>query len=302
LDITSAQLDWRFACEGLNYSPKAIAWNEQKGRRFAEWLADQGVHRLEEITVPLVHRFLASLPAELSDHTRKGYAQSIKAWMMWCAREDLIPERLPKRISMPKVTDKVIQTFTPEQVKRLLAACDHEPLPWMRSRDRAILSVLFDTGIRAGELVGLTLENVHFGGTESYIQVTGKGRKQRTVGLGAHSRTELHRWLYRHRNAAQGQSYVFLGARGDRLQVGGVWTLFRRLRDHAGEPHFKGVRVSPHTARHTWAVAFLTGGGDVYVLSRLMGHSSVAISEVYLKTWQNRMARRGTSVLDTWTR
>jgi site-specific recombinase XerD len=77
------------------------------------WAVTQDVREVEQITAPLVHRFLANLSQGLSDYTRRGYAQSVKAFLNWCAREDLIGDKIPRRITMPRVTEKVIQTFTP---------------------------------------------------------------------------------------------------------------------------------------------------------------------------------------------
>jgi site-specific recombinase XerD len=189
VDITAAQAEWRFACEARDYSPNALRWNDHKVRRFTRWCAEQGVTQIEDVTAGHVNRFIVSLPKDLTDHTRKGYAQSVKAFLNWCAREDLISEKIPKRVSMPRVTEKVIQTFTPGQIRRLLAACDQEPYGWMRARDWAIILVLLDTGLRASELCGLTLRDVHFG-QDSHLQVMGKGRRERQVGLGEQSRAE----------------------------------------------------------------------------------------------------------------
>ncbi len=302
MDIAAAHEEWRFACLSRNYSPKSIRWNDKRIRDFTAWCASQDVSDVESVTAALVHRFLANLPTHLSDHTRKGYAQGIKAFLNWCAREDLISEKLPKRISMPRVTAKVIQTFTPGQVKRLLSACEREVYPWMRARDRAILSGLLDTGLRASELCGLTLRDVHFSVQDSYLQVLGKGRRERQVGLGERSRAELHRFIFRHRSAPEAQQRVFTNQKGGTLEPSGLHQLIARLRDWAGPEHFPGIRVSPHTFRHTMAVAFLSNGGDVYVLSRLLGHSQITITEVYLRAFQAKMARRGPSVADQFLR
>jgi integrase/recombinase XerD len=301
MDTLRAHEEWRFACQSRNYSPRSVIWNEQRVGQFLNWCAGQGVGQIEDITAAHVHSYLATLPAHLSDYTRRGYAQAVKAFLNWCAREDLISEKIARRITMPRVTEKVIQTFTPDQVKRLLASCEREVYPWMRARDRAILAVLLDCGLRASELCGLTLGNVHFG-QDSYLQVLGKGRRERQVGLGNWSRTELHRYIYRHRSAPEAQQRVFTNQKGSTLEPSGLHQLIARLRDWAGVEHFPGVRVSPHTMRHTFALAFLAGGGDCYVLSRLLGHSQIGTTEVYLRAWQSKTARRGPSVADQFFR
>ena len=158
METVKAYEEWRFACQSRNYSPKSLAWNDKRIRDFTAWLASQGVAQIEEVRAAHVHHFLVSLPNHYADTTRRGYAQAVKAWLNYCANEDLIGEKIPKRISMPRITQKVIQTFTPDQVKRLMAACEREVYPWMRARDRAILTVLLDCGLRASELCNLKLK------------------------------------------------------------------------------------------------------------------------------------------------
>jgi site-specific recombinase XerD len=259
MDIIAAGQEWQFAGRARGHSHRSLDWNQRKLRRFSEWCATQDIRDVEAVTAALVNRFLVSLPPALTNQTRKGYAQSIKALLNYCAREDLVSEKIPHRISMPRVTAKVIETYTPDQVRRLLAACEREVYPAMRVRDRALVSVLLDTGLRAGELCGLTLGNVHFG-QDSYLQVMGKGRHERQVGLGDRSRAELHRYIYRHRNAPESQQRVWVNQKGRPLLVGGLDQLLYRLRDWAGPDHFEGIRVSSHIFRHTFAVAYLSRG------------------------------------------
>jgi site-specific recombinase XerD len=226
VDIIAAQAEWRYACEARDYSPNALRWNDHKVRRFTRWCVVQGVTQIEDVTASLVNRFIVALLRDLTDHTRKAYAQSVKAFLNWCAREDLIredliSERIPKRIATPRVTQKVIQTVTPEQIRRLLAACEREDYGWMRARDRAIIMVLLDTGLRASELCGLALKDVHFAADGSYLQVLGKGRKERQAVLGERSRAELHRFIYRHRSAPESQQRVFTNQKGG--NTGAEW-------------------------------------------------------------------------------
>jgi len=296
--LTAALDEWRFAQAA--HSPRSIAWNDQKVGAFIAWCTKQDIQSTDQVTASHVHRFLASLPADLSTYTRRGYAQSVKAFLNYCVREDLMSEKLPKRISMPKVTERVIEVFTPDQIKRLFAACEREVQPAMRARDRALLAVLLDTGLRADELCSLTLDRVHFDRDDTYLHVLGKGRRERQVGLGSKSRAELHRYIYRYRDAPSILRYVFVGHKGMRLGPNGLDQMLYRLRDWAGPERFAGVRVSAHTFRHTMAVSYLERGGDVYVLSRLLGHSNITTTELYLKAFRSKSARRGLSVFDSF--
>ena len=198
-------------------------------------------------------------------------------------------------MEMPRVDIKVIETFTPDQIKALLKACEKEYTDALRVRDVALISVLIDTGIRATELLTLTVDHVFLDKEDPYIKVYGKGRKEREVGLGKAARLALQRYINRYRPRTD-LPYVFLSRYAIQLTRSGLNTLVYRLGEWA---HIEGVRCSPHTFRHTFAVTYLMKGGDVYKLSRLMGHTSVAITEVYARSMKARDARSGgRSILD----
>lgn len=301
MELSQALNEYRY--EVLHLSPKTQAWYLQKLGVFLEWGAAQNKNTLEQLTSGDLRRFLAEARARnnpqtgapLSSYTLHGYMQVVKGFLTWCADEDLVSERLAKRIEMPHIDVKVIEIFTPEQIKRLFAACAEErTLPL--ARDRAILSVLLDTGIRASELCGLTLENAFLEPQEAFLRVFGKGRKQREIGLGKTARAALYRYITRNRKAPKEERHVFLTRIHQPIALHGLEDLFYRLRDAAS---ITGVRCSPHTARHTFAVNYLAAGGDVYKLSRLLGHTSVTVTEHYLRAYQARDARKdGLSVLD----
>src|SRR5260221_9729170 len=134
----------------------------------------------------------------------------IKAFLHWCVRQDLVSPGLLNKLEMPKVEQKVIEVFTPQQIAALFRACEEDELPWLVERNKAILAILLDTGIRASELTDLTLERVHIALDEAYLVVNGKGRKQREVGLGKKSRNLLHRFISRYRPNVPGDTHVFL--------------------------------------------------------------------------------------------
>lgn len=300
--LSDALTEYQYAI--LARSPQTQRWYIQKLQAFLAWCAGQGVQELEALSTGHIRKYLAILASTKSERTKNplstytvhGYAQVIKGWLSWCEAEGLTERSAADRVDMPDVEEKVIQTFTPTQVKALFAASNHAPTPQLSARDRAILAVLFDTGIRASELCGLTLDCVHLTPQEAYLKVLGKGRKEREVGLGQEARRDLARYLTRYRHAPPGDQHIFLSHYGEPLTRDALIRLFYRLRDTA---HIKGVRCSPHTARHTYAVRYLEAGGDIYKLSRLLGHTSVKTTEIYLKAYQAKEARKGgLSVLD----
>src|SRR5258708_31591099 len=134
---------------------------------------------------------------------------------------------------MPKIDQKVIEVFTVEQLKALFLVCEREYTPVLSARDKAILSVLLDTGIRASELCGLTLDCVHLTVEEGYLKVMGKGRKEREVGLGDKARAALHKYMVRLRPKTSGHNEVFLSRFNAPLTVNGLDQALYRLADWA---------------------------------------------------------------------
>lgn len=311
-----------------DFSPKSQTWYEQHLRLFFDWTAQhqcplhQPLKEIESLTPQHLREFLASLRTTpsarygrlVSTHTQHAYMRAIKAFVHWAIAEGWLTEKVLRNVEMPKVEQKVINVFTAEHIDQLFAACKDEGCPQLEARDKAIVAVLLDTGLRAAELCTLTLDRVTFNRDEAFLTVQGKGRKQRQVGLGKKSRLLLHRYLYAWRerlhptdeavnfgNATQpvwvrGKDTVFLAWGGTPLHPEGLDRMLYRLRDKAG---ITGVRVSAHTFRHWYALNYMRNGGDVYKLSRLLGHTSVAVTENYLRAFRAEDARRGSSVLDS---
>jgi site-specific recombinase XerD len=286
-------------------TPSSRRWYASKLDAFVTWCRENECSDTAQVNAHTVRRYLVSLrdtPSArygrlVSSHTAHGHARVIKTWLRWLSREGEIDGAILARIDMPKRDHKVIQTFSDDDVKRLFAACKDDN-HILTARDQAILAVLLDTGIRANELCTLTLQHTVMGLDDAYLLVDGKGRKQREVGLGVKSRQLLHRYIHRFRIARPGVTTTFTTRAGTPLHPEGLDRLLYRLRDRAG---ITGVRVSAHSFRHSYATRYLAqDGADVYKLSRLLGHTSVVVTEGYVRSFNKRDARRGHSVLDAF--
>ncbi|MWB99888.1 site-specific tyrosine recombinase XerD [Agromyces seonyuensis] len=172
------------------------------------------------------------------------------------------PSRLPKAIPI-------------EDVERLLAATDGEAPD--RIRDQALLELLYATGARVSEAVALNVDDLVEG---DVVRLFGKGGKQRVVPVGSYAQAAIERYLVRVRPvfSARGSSTpaLFLGARGARLSRQSAWLVISAAAERAGIPH-----LSPHTLRHSFATHLLSGGADVRVVQELLGHASVATTQIY---------------------
>jgi site-specific recombinase XerD len=300
--------DYLLTCRAANRSVHTIRWYKQKldaFRNFAQ--AELGLDAVEGLQVRHINRFtewLQQTPSMngrgvRSTYTVRGYVETIKNFLSWAEAEDLIDDRVLRRVQLPKVEKRIIKTLSREQFDRLMRAADMEPWRTLQLRDRAVLCVLLSTGIRASELCTLRVGDVHYGeGDESYVVVFGKGRKEREVGpLGLECQRHIRRYL---RGLDRSPEAALFTSRrtGGALTPSGLDQLLYRLRDFAGPEHFTGIRLSAHTFRHTFAVNYLKQGGDIKRLQLLLGHTSLTVTQGYLEDFQRRDARRGLSVLD----
>jgi integrase/recombinase XerD len=188
-------------------------------------------------------------------------------------RPPATPRRLPKAISIP-------------DVERLIAAAGSGPAAL---RDRALLELLYGTGARISEVVGLDVDDLQLSGESrsaqmpATVRLSGKGGKQRLVPVGSYARDAMEAYLIRSRPAlaaAAGRAApspaLFLNARGGRLTRQGAWGALRNAAGRAGI-----TEVSPHVLRHSFATHLLDGGADVRVVQELLGHASVTTTQIY---------------------
>jgi len=186
------------------------------------------------------------------------------------------PRRLPRAIGVA-------------EVERLIAAAGggEEPGDPRPLRDRALLELLYGTGARISEAVGLDVDDLGLadraGGPPATLRLSGKGGKQRVVPVGGYARAALDAYLVRGRPAlaaasrrARTSPAVFLNARGGRLTRQGAWGVLKAAAERASL-----TGISPHTLRHSFATHLLDGGADVRVVQELLGHASVTTTQVY---------------------
>lgn len=275
-------------------SKAGLKLKEHRLAYFTKWCESQGVMMLESVMPTHVKAYIIHVQSltskrlngeerPFSPWTVRGHAKIVKAFFSWCKREGLLAESPAVRLPRIRIPQYVIQTFTPEQMGAMLQACDTSTS--LGYRDYAMFLVLFDTGIRVGELLSLTVDNVFDG----YLKVFGKGSKEREVGLGPTAARALWKYQHLHRKPANDfERRLFLSNRGKPLDKGTVWDVIQRAGQEAG---VEGVRLSPHTFRHTFAKSYLANGGDIFSLSRLLGHSDVKTTEIYLKDFRSSDAR-----------
>lgn len=216
--------------------------------------------------------------------TKISYRRSSRIFLKWVDEEyDNVSFRWDK-IKIKKMPKKEIQTFTDEEIEELLASCN-SAIPWIAKRDKALVALLLDSGIRRGEASTLLLKNVDF--DNHRIIVTGKGNKQRMVHFGFEAESLLKEYLNNRPNSSK---YLFCGIHTDQLTNNGISLLFNRLKSSSG--HY----ITPHLLRHNFATNYCKdiredgNEADPNKLQALMGHESLSVTQRYMHDELERYA------------
>jgi site-specific recombinase XerD len=284
--------------EGGNHSDKTIEWHQT-----ALGLLQTYLQQEREITIITgvdasdISAWFASMRKTpgargkvRSERTIQTYARSARAFFHWLVRQNLIPDNPFDRVVFPKVGRPLIQTITDEEFEQLLLACappNEEGRFAERAavRNRAILWLFYDTGIRVSELTHLRLAD--FDRKKGMISVKGKGSKERRIALGQNCLRNLLQYVDRHRPdekeleewGSLGEDHLFLAETRHPLTKNGMTLLFARLKKRAG---ITGKRISPHIFRHTFAIRYLILGNDPFSLQELLGHEDMTTVKLYM--------------------
>jgi integrase/recombinase XerD len=246
--------------------------------RYAEHLAASGRAAIEDVTTQDVTAFVALVRRDegLAASSTARMLSTVRGLHRFLEEDGVVPADVAAEVAPPKLPMRLPKAITIDEMAALLgASAGDEPV---RVRDRALLELLYATGTRISEAVALDVDDLQHG---DLIRVLGKGGKQRLVPLGSYARAALDDYLVRVRPgfAVRGASTpaLFLGPRGGRLSRQSAWLVIQEAAERAG----LAKHVSPHTFRHSFATHLLQGGADVRVVQELLGHASVATTQLY---------------------
>ncbi len=219
-------------------------------------------------------------PELISATTVRNYVRDLKAFSAWLEREGYVPENVLARVRKPKADELPISPFSQEELDAIFGVLDLGDA--FQLRDYVILHTLWDTGMRVGELVALTLEDIDLKNCEIRVDHA-KWGKWRDIGFGKQTQKHLTRYLSacRPEPSIEGDRHFFLSVDGYPMTVHAVEQICRRLSRRLS------FRVHPHRFRHTFAVNMLRNGTDIRMLQKLMGHTSVQILLRYLNLANN---------------
>ncbi|WP_152364837.1 site-specific tyrosine recombinase XerD [Microlunatus speluncae] len=294
--LVSGYLDHLLVERGL--SANTVAAYRRDLDRYADQLADAGVIELDAVTPAMISEYASALAEGVRDDrdpehwrhrplARASVARAVVAVrnLHKFAVEERHTERNPAAEVQPPAPARRLPKALPlDAVQRLLEA---PPIDTpLGLRDRALLELLYGTGTRISELVGLDVDDLRRAldlpdEETPAIRVLGKGSKERFVPLGSYARAAVSAYLVRGRpelaRRGRGTPALLLNARGGRLSRQSAWTILRATAEQAGIT----VEISPHTLRHSFATHLLDGGADVRVVQELLGHASVTTTQIY---------------------
>jgi integrase/recombinase XerC len=256
-----------------------------------EHAASEGIRELGEIELGTLRRWLgAQSDAGISRSTLARRSATARTFTAWALREDLIGADPALRLKAPKKESSLPGVLQQQQLVRLLtelqeAAQDGSPIAL---RNRAMVELLYATGIRVGELAGLDVDDLD--PDRRTLRVLGKGNKERTVPYGLPAALAVDDWLRRGRgklvSAGSGPA-LFLGVRGARVDQRQVRSLVRGLFEALGDTAATG----PHALRHSAATHLLDGGADLRAVQEILGHSSLATTQIYTHVSVDRLRK-----------
>jgi integrase/recombinase XerD len=220
----------------------------------------------------------------LSARSQARHVHSLRGFFRFAAREGLITRDPTANLRPPRAALALPRYLTPSQVDTLLAAPDlADPLGL---RDRAILEVMYATGLRASELIGLEAANVDM--ELGVVRVFGKGRKERLVPLGREARRWVRRYVAEARSRvtkARPVRVLFVSRRGGALSRMGLWGIVRRHAVTAGVARI----LTPHVLRHSFASHLLERGADLRALQAMLGHADISTTQIYTHVTRERL-------------
>jgi len=282
MKIKTAVKDFLIEIEIRKYTPKTLRTYRIKTNMFQRFCETElDVTEIEDVSPMVIKQYTQALMRKGHKGTYINSCLKVtKSFIQYCFDEDLGGFNTKRGgFKWVKEDRPVVKAFSKRDVKKLLDSCKGND--FLSLRDTAILTMFFETGIRCMELYSLKTEDIK----EDHILINGKGQKQRYVPISPILKKALFRYdrvkesYFSYRTI---EPYYFLSNRGRMLTNSGIEHMMRRR----GEG-IEGIRVSPHTCRHTFAQQSLKNGLDLYSLSRLLGHESVSITQIYLQSLED---------------
>lgn len=265
-------------------SENTIISYERDLKKLKDYFAGQGIQKVEQITVTGLNSYILFLerqgrkPATISRNIA-----SLKAFFHYLQLEKYVERNIAEELKAPRVEKKAPAVLSEEEIIRLLEQPGGNTPKELR--DRAMLELLYATGIRVSELISLQLGDINL--QMEYLACKDSG-KERIVPFGAVAKQALEKYLKEGRNALlsqEGSEYLFTNCSGQAMSRQGFWKLLKAYGRKAG---ITG-ELTPHTLRHSFAVHLVSNGADLHAVQEMLGHADISTTQVYAQMGQSRM-------------
>jgi site-specific recombinase XerD len=256
-------------------------------RRFNDWFAKDGHTDLKELTIEILRKYRVFLSRyvddqdrTLSKRTQSYYIIALRSWFKWLVKQDA-PVLHPEKIELPKGESTPMKFLMADKLEHMLA----QPVISTPEglRDKAILEVLFSTGLRVSELVGLNRDQLDLDRAE--FGVIGKGRRPRVVFLSERAREWLRRWLATRQDEWRPVFVRFSGTQQDQFADGEKMRLTTRSVQRFVDKYCRlaklPIKLSPHGIRHSFATDLLANGAGLRDVQEMLGHKNIATTQIY---------------------
>ena len=270
-----------------NASPHTCRCYRRDLEAFEDFLKNSGIHltpggdvKIEKVDRIAIRKYLSFLHRKNKKSSIARKISTLRSFFKYLVREQLIPSNPAKTVSTPKVEKTLPTTLTVDEAFRLMES--PQSISGKSSngskerglRDRAILELLYSSGLRVSELVGLNSNQLDL--DLGIVRVMGKGRKERIVPVGVKAIDALKAYL-EERGMLKGDEPIFINSSGGRLTARSVGRLIKKYTRHSNI--FR--KVSPHSLRHTFATHLLDAGADIREIQEMLGHSSLSTTQRY---------------------
>ncbi len=282
--LTAAFLDYlRGECR---LADNTVAAYQRDITRFRRWLGDRNI---VDLKIADLSDFAAKLhdmklaPASIARHI-----VALRMFFRYLQLEGLLKDNLAELLGSQKLWQRVPDVLSPQMVDKFLQAPQRYDTYWRR--DRAMLELLYATGCRASELSNLQTSNMQL--AEGYCLCHGKGNKQRIAPIGQPAQAAVREYMEHERpqlaaTATTPPPWLLLSRTGKRLRREAIWELVKKYAVRAGAPE----SISPHTMRHSFATHLLAGGADLRQVQEMLGHASIATTQIYTHVDQTRLKK-----------